>query len=256
MLGGLFDSGKLSKMTIQAYQPPDAEGRMVLSEAEADKYTVQVNPESYSVNYKVNYDYRPAHGNSGSEAKYSNTSMPTLNFEFLFDGTGVIPAAAGPLDGVPIAGAIADLIAGSDEYDVATELLKFAKVVDYDGQEHQPRRVRLSWGKLIFDGVLSQLTVDYKLFKPDGTPLRAVAKASFDGTITDILRENSERNSSPDLTHLRTVVEGDKLPLLVNKIYRSPDLFIEVARANKLFNFRKLNAGDQLSFPPIDKSAK
>ncbi|MEN8228463.1 MAG: LysM peptidoglycan-binding domain-containing protein [Bacteroidota bacterium] len=256
MLENPFDNGKLAKMIIQAYLPADPEGVMELSEAEEDKYVVQVNPETYSVNYKVNYDRRPAIGNSGSEAKYTNTTPPTLNFEFIFDGTGVIPASAGPLDGVPIAGAVADLFSGDEEYDVVTELQKFTKVVDYNGQEHQPRRVRLTWGKLIFDGVLSQLSVDYKLFKPDGTPLRAIAKAAFEGTITDLLRERQENNSSPDLTHLREVIEGDKLPLMSHRIYRQAKYYIEVARRNKLYNFRNLNNGQKLSFPPLEKKSK
>jgi len=256
MLENPFNSGKLTKMVLQAYLPADAEGKMELSDAEEDKYTVQVNPESYTVNYKVNYDRRPAHGNSGSEAKYANTTPPTLNFEFMFDGTGVIPALAGPLDGIPIAGAVASLLSGDEEYDVVTELQRFSAVVDYNGQEHQPRKVRLAWGKLIFDGVLSQLTIDYKLFKPDGTPLRAIAKAAFDGTITDVLREHKESNSSPDLTHIRKVIAGDKLPLMTHKIYRTPDYYIEIARVNKLYNFRNISAGVQLIFPPIDKTAK
>lgn len=254
MLENPFDNGKLTKMIIQAYQPADPEGKMELSESEEDMYVVQVNPESYTVNYKINYDYRPAIGNSGGEAKYANTTPPTLNFEFLFDGTGVIPASSGPLDGVPIAGAVADLFSGDEAYDVVNELQKFARVVDYNGQEHQPRKVRLTWGKLIFDGVLSQLTIDYKLFKPDGTPLRAIAKAAFDGTITDILRENKEKNSSPDLTHLRTVIEGDKLPLMSHKIYRQSKYYIEIARKNRVFNFRNLKAGLKLSFPPIENN--
>lgn len=254
MLENIFDSGKLAKMTIQAFLPPDADGKMELSEAEEDKYTALVNPESYSISYKVNYERAPAIGNSGSEAKYANTSPPTLSFEFLFDGTGVIPMSSGPLDGVPIAGAIADLISGEEEDDVMTQLRKFLRVFEYNGDEHQPRAIRLSWGTLIFDGVLSELTVDYKLFKPDGTPLRAIAKASFDGTVDDKLREQQEGNSSPDLTHSRTVTEGDKLPLMALKIYRSTQYYIEVAKANKLYNFRNLRAGSQLSFPPIDKS--
>jgi hypothetical protein len=258
MLENIFDSGKLAKMTIQAFQPPDADGIMELSEAEEDKYTVLVNPESYSITYKVNYDRVPAIGNSGSEAKYANTSPPTLNFEFLFDGTGVIPMSSGPLDGVPIAGAIAgaigDLISGEEEDDVMAQLRKFIRVFEYNGDEHQPRVIRLTWGALLFDGVMSELTIDYKLFKPDGTPLRAIAKASFDGTIDDKLREQQEGNNSPDLTHSRTVTEGDKLPLMAQKIYRSVHHYIGVAKANKLYNFRNLRAGSQLDFPPIDKS--
>ena len=262
MLENPFDNGKLSKMMIQAHLPPGPDGKIEVSEAEDDTYVAQVNPESYTVNYKVNYDYRPAIGNSGGEAKYMGTSTPTLNFEFLFDGTGVIPTSAGPLDGVPGAGAVASAVSGllsgdkDDENDVVTQLQKFARVVDYKGADHQPRKVRLSWGKLVFDGVLSQLIVDYKLFKPDGTPLRAIAKAAFDGSITDILREHKEKNSSPDLTHLRKVIDGDKLPLMTHKIYHTTDYYIEIARVNKVYNFRNLKAGAQLSFPPIDKKSK
>jgi hypothetical protein len=254
MLPNPFESGKLEKMIIQALttdEPPE------VSRADEDKYMVQVNPESYKIQYQVNYDHQPAHGTSGSEARFANASPPTLEFEFLFDGTGVIPATAGPLDNVPIAGAVAGLLSGGEEYDVSRELHRFAHVVyDYSGSEHQPRRVRLVWGTLSFDGVLSSLSVDYKLFRPDGSPLRAVARATFTGTIADRLRELKENNSSPDLTHLRTTVAGDKLPLMAHRIYRNPKYYLEVARTNELYNFRALRDGTRISFPPVDKKSR
>jgi len=258
MLDTLFDSGKLEKMIIRAYKPVvNAGDKPELSDEETDKYMVQVNPESYSIHYQINYDRRPAIGNSGSEAKYANTPPPSLEFDFLFDGTGVIPAPAGPLDNVPLAGAVVDLLTEDEDFDVMTELQKFAAVVyDYSGTQHRPRKVQLTWGKLVFDGVLSSLHIDYKLFKPDGAPLRAVAKTTFDGTISDMLREKKEKNNSPDLTHKRTVVAGDKLPLLAHQIYRNPNYYLEVARANKLYSFRNLKDGAELSFPPLDKTKR
>lgn len=258
MIPNPFDSGKLEKMIIRAYKPRTKnDEKPELSDKDEDKYMVQVNPESYTVNYQINYDRRAAHGNSGSEAKYANTSPPVLEFEFLFDGTGVIPDSAGPLDNVPVAGAVADLLSGDDEYDVTRELHKFAKVVyDYSGDEHRPRKVQLTWGTLTFDGALTSLSIDYKLFKPDGTPLRAVANATFNGTISDVLREYKEKNNSPDLTHVRTSIAGDTLPLMTHNVYRTPGYYIEVARENKLYNFRKLNEGLRISFPPVDKKTK
>lgn len=255
MLDSIFGTGKLEKMIICAFQPQvRADDKPVLSDAEEDKYMVQVNPDSYTINYQVNYDRTPAPGNSGSNAKYASTSPPALEFTFLFDGTGVIPPPAGPLDNVPIAGAIADLFSGAEEYDVMKELQKFAKVVyTFDGTRHSPRRVQLTWGKLVFEGVLGSLSLNYKLFKPDGTPLRAEATASFEGTITDMLRENKEKKNSPDLTHMRTVVAGDTLPLMSHRIYGQPGYYIEVARANKIFNFRKLKEGNSVFFPPAKK---
>ena len=252
-----FDSGKLTKMIIQAYASVDDSGIMVLSEEEKHKYTVQVNPESYTLHHNIKYNYLPGHGNSGSEAKHACSSPQTLNFEFLFDGTGVIPASAGPLDGVPIAGAVADLLSGGgEEDDVETKIQKFIAVVDYDGKEHEPHKLNLAWGKLSFDCVLTKLSLEYKLFNPDGSPLRAIAKASFSEAITEKCREVKEKNSSPDLTHLRTVSAGDKLPLMSHRIYRTANYYLEVARANNIYNFRNIKAGIQLSFPPIDKKAK
>ncbi len=148
MLESVFGGGKLEKMIIRAFKPTaKAKDKPVLSDADGDKYMVQVNPDNYAINYRVNYNRKPAPGNSGSVARYTHTSPPGLEFTFLFDGTGVVPKPAGPLDNVPIAGAIADLISGGDEYDVMTELQKFAKVVYlFEGKEHRPRRVQLNWG--------------------------------------------------------------------------------------------------------------
>ncbi len=251
MLDTLFGTGKLEKMIICAFKPlVKATDKPVLSDDDADKYMVQVNPESYKIDYKVNYERSRIPGSSGSNAKYMNTSPPVLDFTFLFDGTGVIPPSAGPLDNVPIAGAVAELFSDS-EYDVMKELQKFAKVVyQFDGTQHRPRKVQLTWGKLVFEGVLGSLSVNYKLFKPDGTPLRAEANASFEGSITDMLRESKEKKNSPDLTHVRTVVAGDTLPLMSHRIYGVSDYYIEVARANKIFNFRKLKEGNDIFFPP------
>jgi hypothetical protein len=136
------------------------------------------------------------------------------------------------------------------------EIRKFLHVVyNYKGDAHRPRQIRIYYGKLAMDAVATNIDIDYKLFTPQGIPIRAVVRCQFEETISDLLRENKEKNNSPDLTHIRSVVEGDTLPLMTDKIYRDPAQYIEVARVNKLFNFRSLRAGQQLMFPPIDKSS-
>ncbi|MGN7721083.1 CIS tube protein [Chitinophaga sp. 22620] len=256
MLDSLFGTGKLEKMIIVAFNPPQQAGETpVLSTADEDKYSVQVNPDNYTINYQVNYDRAPAPGNSGSDAKYVSTSPPALEFTFLFDGTGVIPPPAGPLDNVPIAGAVAGLFSGDEPYDVTKELQKFAKVVyTFDSSGHSPRRVQLTWGKLVFEGVLGSLSLNYKLFGPDGSPLRVEARATFEGSISDMLRELEENKNSPDLTHVRKVVAGDNILLMSNNIYGTPAYYIEVAKVNKLFNFRQLREGKEIFFPPAKKT--
>jgi nucleoid-associated protein YgaU len=95
------------------------------------------------------------------------------------------------------------------------------------------------------------MNITFKLFKPDGTPLRAVAKAKFKGFVEDNLRIAKENNNSPDLTHVRIVKEGDTLPLMTFRIYGDSEYYLEIAKVNKLPNFRKLKAGQKIIFPPI-----
>ena len=69
------------------------------------------------------------------------------------------------------------------------------------------------------------------------------------------LRVAQEDNHSPDLTHYRIVKKGDTLPMMCFLVYGDARYYLQVARANKLINFRKLNIGDELFFPPFAKTA-
>jgi nucleoid-associated protein YgaU len=86
-------------------------------------------------------------------------------------------------------------------------------------------------------------------------PLRATARAKFKGFVEDNLRVAMENNSSPDLTHVREVKKGDTLPLMTFRIYGDSKYYLEVAKANNITNFRKLEVGQRIFFPPIEKSS-
>ena len=242
--------GELKKLKIKA---KDKSGKELV-------YTALVNPETYVVKQKVNYNPAPPpQGNPGKNQQYNNTSPPDIQFDFIFDSTGVIPkpleGVAGALSGIPIAGAIAAAISGPPKYDILAEIEAFKNIVlTYDGDIHEPRDVQLLWGTLSFVGKLTSLQFNYKLFQPDGTPVRAVATAAFTGTIDDNLREALKKSNSPDLTHIRKVAEGDTLSLMTHRIYGDASYYLEVARINKLVNFRNLTPGTEIFFPPINKS--
>ncbi|NEO87359.1 MAG: LysM peptidoglycan-binding domain-containing protein [Spirulina sp. SIO3F2] len=87
--------------------------------------------------------------------------------------------------------------------------------------------------------------------KRQGQPTRAELDTSFVGDIEDAERLKQENKSSPDLTHTRTVVPGDTLPLMAQRIYKDPTYYLKLAQANKINNFRKLKAGRTVNFPPI-----
>lgn len=250
---GLFDKAKLEKMTLRAFKPAASpDDPPTPSDAPEDCYTVQVNPSSYTLNRLVNYSYLRGQGFSASEAIFSDSLPVHLDFEFLFDGTGVIPKPA-PLGDIPLVGAIASALSPDEPFVVMDEIVKFNKLVGYDGKVHRPRQLLLVWGSLAFSCVVTSIDYRFTLFKEDGTPLRAVAKCAFCESVSGAERVRRDNASSPDLTHLRDVKDGDTLPLLAYDIYGSPQLYLEVARVNKLIDFRRLRSGTRLSFPPVSK---
>lgn len=245
-------SGELKKMMIVGYTDDTYA-------AKAGSYTAQINPETYVYTYQIAYNKTRTPGTSASALRFNRIEPHELQFDFLFDGTGVIPkpltGIAGALSGIPIAGAVASALSGGNKpVDVVLEIENFRKVaIDYSGDIHRPRHVKLYWGTLLFKGCLTSLSITYKLFKPDGTPLRAVAKAQFLGHVDDTIRVAIQNDQSPDLTHVRTVKEGDTLPLMTYQIYGDSVYYLEVARVNNLTNFRSLTPGDKIYFPPIQK---
>jgi nucleoid-associated protein YgaU len=251
--------GKLEKIRFQAYYNSAQPDQPPVYELTKEIFTAQLNPNSLNIQYAIQYDGEQTQpiASEGREPRYQRSAPTQLDFELMFDGTGVVPSPpegiAGALENVPIAGAIASAIAGKDEaYDVIKNIRAFNKIVyQKDGNIHRPRMVEIVWGQLVFSGALNSLSYNFKAFKPDGTPLRATAQVSFREAHNGFLQEAKTKTNSPDLTHLVTVKEGDTLPMLSHKMYGDASLYMEVAKVNNLLNIRKLKAGSVLQFPPV-----
>jgi hypothetical protein len=44
---------------------------------------------------------------------------------------------------------------------------------------------------------------------------------------------------------------NDKLALMAENIYENPSYYVDVAQTNQLLSFRKIETGQNISFPPI-----
>ncbi|MGY6275628.1 CIS tube protein [Methylomonas sp. MgM2] len=229
-------AGKLEKMLILAFESAtDAENG---GQAEAkDKFEALINPETYTLEYKVKTADGQGQGTSNAQAKFEYTMPEELTFEFLFDNTGII-------DGQPNEDGV------FDDVDHFRQML-----TGYQGSSHEPYHLKLVWGNLIFKGRAVELGITYKLFSPNGQPIRAVAKVKFKGSIEEKKRALEEDKSSPDLTHVRQVKAGDTLPLLCYRIYGDPRHYLQIAKLNALGNFRVLRPGTKLVFPPLAQTS-
>lgn len=229
----MFLTGELTKLRIIAYSDENFE-----NEVSDGQFTTLINPEKYVFNYVTEQNEDQAAGTSSNSIRFNKKLPEVIELDIVFDRTGAIKTS-----GVSNEGIIEDIE-------------KFKTVVlKYDGETHQPNYLKVSWGTLLFKGKLTEMGIEFKLFRPDGVPIRAVAKIKLTGFVEDDLRLAKENNQSPDLTHLRTVKDGDTLPLMSYRIYGDSKYYLEVAKANGINNFRQLTVGQQLIFPPLEKTS-
>ncbi|HEX4957338.1 MAG TPA: LysM peptidoglycan-binding domain-containing protein [Lacibacter sp.] len=235
--------GKIQKITLKAFKDPAFKKPL---EPEGS-FTAQVNPESYTVNHVIQITQQQASGTSGSKPQYDKSPPQNMDFEFLLDATGVLSG-----DGMPAANSKVTGVTAVTSINDAVAALK--KVVyDFVSETHEPPYVIVYWGTFLFKCRLTNLSITYKLFKPDGTPIRATAKCSFTEVVEDEQRTAAEGAESSDLTHIRYVKEGETLPFMCYNVYGDELLYLEVAKANQLSNYRDLKPGQELFFPPVEK---
>ena len=175
-------------------------------------------------------------GTSGAQIKFEYTLPEELTFDFLFDNTGLI-------DGKPKPHGIFDDVARFRKCSSTTR-----------ATSHEPYHLKLVWGNLIFKGRAIEVGITYKLFNPDGQPIRAVVRVKFKGSIEEKKRAAMEDAQSPDLTHRRTVKPGDTLPLLCFEVYGDPRHYLLVADFNGLDDFRRLDGRAAILFPPLARA--
>ena len=65
----------------------------------------------------------------------------------------------------------------------------------------------------------------------------------------------NDSESSPDMSHLIDVVDGDTLPHLCQEIWKDDSYYIHAAEYNNLNKFRNLKGTNKLIFPPIIQPA-
>ena len=220
-------TGRLEKLVVQAYKAPDyAEGSLV------GTFESYVNPNEITLAYEMEYDSAQGSGTTGSRMDFKKVKPGDMSLSFFLDGTGA--------NGVKI--------------DVQEHVEKFQAVTGYNGDIHRPNYLKVAWGTIqVKRCVLKSASIAYKLFKPDGTPLRATIAATFVDAVADQTRVALAQDSSPDLTHVRVLRAGDTLAALCGQIYGDPALYLKVARANKLDGVRHLPAGTRVRFPPLRK---
>jgi len=213
----------LNKVRILAFRDKELH-------AKVGEFTLQINPESYRHDNRTWFSQVAGSDTAGSVLKFRSYYPQELKFDFVLDATGVVPGVK----------------------NVTREIAAFKDVAyDYHGAIHSPYYLKVLWGGLAFKCMLSSMAIDYQLFDPSGKPLRAKLSVSFrqHQTPQDLARKGDKK--SADLTHSEQTIAGDTLPLISNRVYDRPDLYVHIARANDLNDIMHLQAGQRLRLPPV-----
>lgn len=220
------DRGTLEKLLILAYTKPDYSGSAIR------KFEAYVNPSEITLSYEIEYDSAQGAGTTNSRMNFKKMKPGDLSLTFFIDGTG----------------------ANGTRIDVQQKVEEFQAVTGYNGDIHRPNYLKITWGTLTVKRcVLKSASIAYKLFQPNGVPLRAVISATFTDNSDDTTRVAMAQDHSPDLTHRRIVKAGDKLPAMCGEIYGDPRRYLQVADANGLDDFRNLVPGTEIFFPPLER---
>lgn len=216
--------GELTKMKIVAYKDPDFSSQL-------GEYNLLVNPENYKVRDEQQYAVSDTvNGSSAQTVKYKGGAAGLFEITLFFDGTGVV----------------------TDEK-VDDQIKKVKDLIySYNGDIHEPNYLKVYWGtQSLFQGRLKSWNRNYTMLDMDGTPLRAEATVIIIASVSAKKKALEEKKNSADLTHVRTVLAGDNLPLMCYRIYGDSSYYIKVAQHNELMHFRDLKPGDKIVFPPV-----
>ncbi len=195
-------------------------------------FTVPINPEQIQISRGVAYNNDDkGTDTAGNTPRFVGYENDDISFDIHLDGTGI----------------------ASKNIDVGDEIEALHKACyDYHGDIHKPYYIKLSWNKFKFNCRLKSISTTYTLFSSDGSPLRAKISLAFIGYISVRANNNQALKSSPDMTHVKTVRYGDSLPVMCKDVYGEIKYYPQVAKINNLINFRKLEIGSRLYFPPLE----
>jgi hypothetical protein len=224
----------VTKLVIHSFSDKDYK-----KENKQNMFTVPINPESFTRNYKIDLDTRTGHGQPGTQPSYKASPPEDLKIDFVLDGTGTLLGYPTIYSGMSV----------HDQLD-----LFLTCTYKFDPETHRPPHLLVVWGADInFKGVLSNIDLNYTLFLPNGDPLRVKVTATVKKSETDQQRAKA---NSPDLTKSRQVQRGDRLDLLTFSHYNDTQYVLQVGKANNLVTIRSLIPGNTIYFPPFAQNGQ
>jgi LysM repeat protein len=192
-----------------------------------EAFEVLFNPEEYALSKDNNFASHNVPGLSSPILQFVHGNLRTLTMELFFDT--------------------------SDEArDVREETEKVVRLATIDSELHAPPPVSVSWGSLLFTGVLSSVNQTFNRFLSDGRPVRARLNVTW-SELVDPDRESREVNrQTADFSKRHVVSEGETLAEIAARYYEQPAAWRAIALENGIDDPRRaLFAGREIVIPSL-----
>jgi hypothetical protein len=194
---------------------------------------VSFNPNKidFSTCAKYPEDYRPG---GDSLVTYGGNMASEISMKLLFDTT---------MTGSNVRKKYIDFL---------VELLQ--PIPDKTGKAPQPPHCQFIWGDfsdghLNFEGVLTNLKVDYEWFLPNGRPVRADVNVTFKSPTEK--KGGTNPTSRSEARSVWRVIEGQTLDWIAYQEYGDSSAWRHIAQVNNLSNPRDLRPGMVLKLVPL-----
>ena len=195
------------------------------------------NPPQISLNKDNDYTTMANKGSDTEDIEYRGGIGERITMELLFDTT-MATTGFGSKD-------VRDRFRGlwhACYIDTSTK--------DQKTQLSDPPTVLFAWGKLKYEGFITNIDARFVFFDTDGTPLRAEVSITMKQKTANgfFPKQNPTSGAIPGKIHL--VREGDRLDLIAAEHYDKPMMWRYIAEENGIDNPRQLAVGTRLVIPP------
>jgi Contractile injection system tube protein len=215
--------------------------RAVLTGSDGTALPCQFNPATVRVTKTAKWVAQPTRGSARAPLpQFVGTGPEVLTAKLLFDSFDTLGGRGGPVQ------------------DAVSQLLDWACVPaqTYDSATPQPPTVTFMWGTGIsFTGFLTQVTAEYTMFSPDGSPLRATVDISLQAT-PDVPEGTNPTSGGVSGRRSAVVGDCDSLATVAYGEYGDPGLWRAIAVANRIEDPARVPAGTMLLVPPRTQAAQ
>jgi nucleoid-associated protein YgaU len=192
------------------------------------------NPTEYSISKSNEWKYKSVTGTSFSPPEFGGGQPRQIELSLLFDQTF-------PPFTMSVRESTAALL----------DMMEVPSGKTGGSPTAVPPFVTFEWGRLVFKGACVSLSVTYKLFEPNGDPLRADVKLTLKQA------EEAQQGQNPTTRAtagygVHRVRDGDTLPSISYQAYGDATKWRLIAEANDVDNPLHLRRGRSLSLPRLD----